>query len=146
MLAKPHIQPAAGNPPLTEQEQLQLQALLRKFQDLFDEPRGLPPNHHHEHQIPMKEGATPVNLRPYRYPPIQKTVIEKMVDELLTAGMIRNNNSPYASPMVLVKKSDGTWRLCVDYRQLNNDTIKGKFPIPVIEELIEELHDAIFFS
>nr|GEX48115.1 hypothetical protein [Tanacetum cinerariifolium] len=84
------------------------------------------------------EGALPVNIRPYWHPPTQKDAIESMVKELLEADVIKKSRSPFASPIVMVKKKDSSWRMCVDYRQLNKQTIKDKFPIPVIEELIDE--------
>ena len=93
----------------------------------------------------MKEGAGPVSCRPYRYAALQKDAIEKLISEMFEAGVIQNSKSPYASPVVLVKK-DGTWRLCVDYRALNRVTIKDKFPIPIIEELLEELGGSTIFS
>lgn len=124
-----------------------LQTLLQEFTSVFQEPQGLPPNRSNfDHKIPLKEGTDAVNLRPYRYPVLQKNVIEEMVQELMEQGIIRPSNSPFAAPIVLVKKKDGAWRMCVDYRHLNKATIKDKFPIPIIEELLDELQGTKFFS
>lgn len=88
-----------------------------------------------------------VKIRPYRFPAIQKNEIEKLIQEMLQASIIRDNISFFASPIMMVKKKDGSWRLCVDYRQLNQHTINDKFPIPIIEELLDELGKArVFFQ
>jgi len=106
----------------------------------------LPPLRDHDHKIPLKTGSEAVNLRPYRYSGLQKDSLERMVTEMLDTGIIRTSNSPFASLVILVKKKDSTWQLCVDYRALNQLTIKDKYPIPMIEELLEELVGATIFS
>nr|GFC08785.1 retrotransposon-related protein [Tanacetum cinerariifolium] len=112
---------------------------------VFDDPRGLPPKRSHDNTIPLTPNAPPINIRPYINPPIQKDAIELIVKDLLEAYTIRNSQSPFSSPIVMVKKKYGTWRMCVDYGQLNKHTIKDKYPIPVINELLDELSGAKVF-
>ena len=119
--------------------------VLRDYENVFMWPEKLPPRRDTEHHIHQKKDTKPVNVRPYRYAYQQKAEIEKLVDEMLTSGVIRPN-SPYSSPVLLVRKKDGSWRICVDYKALNNFTIPDKLPIPIIEELFDELNEASYFS
>ncbi|XP_039121357.1 uncharacterized protein LOC120258078 [Dioscorea cayenensis subsp. rotundata] len=121
-------------------------SLLREFTEVFSTPAGLPPGREHDHHIPLLPGAPPVNVRPYRYPYFQKSEIEKLVGEMMTDGLIRPSTSPFSSPVLLVKKKDGTWRFCVDYRALNAVTVKDRFPIPTVEELLDEIAGSCVFS
>ncbi|XP_042051368.1 uncharacterized protein LOC121796622 [Salvia splendens] len=120
--------------------------LLSYFADIFEELKGLPPRRSHDHRIVLKAGSEPINIRPYKYAAQQKDAIESMLKEMLEAGVIQHSRSSYASPIVLVKKKDGSWQMCVDYRSLNANTVKDKYPIPVIEELLDELGGAGWFS
>jgi hypothetical protein len=114
---------------------------------VFCTPQGLPPSHGvHDHSIPLVPGSLPPNIRPYRHPFSQKNEIEKMVHELLNAGVIRPSMSPYSSLVVMVLKKEVSWRMCPDLCALNKLTIKYKFPIPVIDDLLDELSGAQFFT
>ncbi|GJZ19340.1 ty3-gypsy retrotransposon protein [Tanacetum coccineum] len=115
-----------------------LHNLLVSFEDVFLTPRGLPPSRELDHHIHLLPDCAPVNVRPYRYPHFQKSEIERLTAEMLDQGIIQ--------PSLLVKKKDGTWRFCVDYRALNAVTVKDRFPIPTVDELLDELHGAAIFS
>jgi hypothetical protein len=83
---------------------------------------------------------------PYRHPKKFKDEIEKEIKELLAMGHIRPNKSPFASSVVLILKKDGTLWMCIDFRVLNKKMIKNRYPIPRIDELMDELHGAVFFT
>jgi hypothetical protein len=87
-----------------------------------------------------------VAVRPYRYPQLQKDELEIQCAAMLQQGIIRPSTSAFSAPVLLVKKHDDTWRFCVDYRALNQQTVKDKFPIPVVEELLDELKGARYFT
>jgi hypothetical protein len=120
--------------------------LLDVFKDLFTEPHGLSPERHLCHRIRLEAGVSAVAVGPYRYAHIQKDELERQCDDMLRHGVIRPSSSAFSSPALLIKKRDGSWRFCVDYRALNDKTIKDKFPIPVAEELFDELRGAKFFT
>jgi hypothetical protein len=124
----------------------ELVLLLNKFKEVFHKPTGLPPPRLQNHTIPLMEGKGPVKVRPYRYPQSQKEQIEIMIQDMLAEGIIQPSTSPYSSPIVLVKKKDGTWRFCTDYRALNAITMKDSFPMPTVDELLDDLFGAQYFS
>lgn len=124
-----------------------VQKTLTDYADVFAEPKGLPPlRKGHNHPITLQEGTNPICLKPYRYPASQKDIIEKQVRELLMNGVIQESSSPFSASIVLVKKKDGTWKMCIDYRELNKRTIKNQYPIPLVEDLLDELHCAKWFT
>jgi hypothetical protein len=123
-----------------------IQQLLSEYADIFQEPTELPPQRELDHAIHLLPDAAPVNCRPYRYSPLQKDEIERQVREMLKSGTIIPSVSPFASPVLLVKKKDGSWRFCIDYRRLNAITVKSKFPIPIVDELLDELVGTTVFS
>ncbi|KAK4407690.1 Transposon Ty3-G Gag-Pol polyprotein [Sesamum angolense] len=129
---------------LTQDTSLSTQ--LTAYSDIFEEPQGLPPQRTIQHQIVLKPDAVLKKMHPYRYSYSQKNEIETIVKSMLKQGIIQPNQSPFGSPILLVKKKDGTWRMCIDYRYLNSLTVKYNFPIPIIDELLDELHGACYFS
>ena len=125
---------------------LDLQKVLDKYSKVFDTPKGLPHTRDHSHAINMILGSVPPNIRPCGYPYAQKSEIEHMVVEMLEASIIQPSQCSFFAPIVMVLKKEGAWCMCPDYRELNNLTIKDKFPILVIDELLDELHGAIYFT
>nr|GEV23979.1 putative nucleotidyltransferase, ribonuclease H [Tanacetum cinerariifolium] len=123
-----------------------IQHVVTQFATVFQNPTTLPPKRFQDHGILLLPGSRPVSTRPYRQPYLEKAEIEKQVRKLLQQGLIRPSHSPFSSPVLLVRKSDGTWRFCIDYRSLNDVTVKDKYPIPIIDELLNELHGSRFYS
>lgn len=120
--------------------------IIQQFPAVLKEPKGLPPKRECDHVINLQSGAVPPNIRPYRVPHYQKEAMENIINELIESKEIQTSDSPYSSPAVMVRKKDGSWRMCVDYRQLNAQTVKNKFPMPIIEDLLDELNGARIFS
>lgn len=123
-----------------------MQKVVKLFDDVFQEPNGLSPRRARDHAINLMLGQGVVNVRPYRYPHHQKNEIGKQIKEILEMGIVQHSCNAFSSPIILVKKKDATWRMCVDYRVLNKVTVPNKFPIPVIDGLLNELHGAQYFT
>ncbi|MCO5574456.1 hypothetical protein L7F22_028241 [Adiantum nelumboides] len=130
-------------------EDLELSKFLNQFQDVFidDIPGELPPKRgDDDHAIELIPGSSPPNKPPYRVSQAQQEEIMRQVNELVEKGMVRPSSSPFCSPVLLVHKKDGTYRMCVDYRALNKITIKNRFPVPRIEDLFDKLQGSTYFS
>ena len=105
---------------LPQQYGEEVQSLLQRYKDVFDDPKTLPPPRVYDHTIPLVPDAILVNAKPYRYSPQHKDEIERQVKEMLAAGLVVPSTSPFASPVLLIQKKDGSWCFCVDYRKLND--------------------------
>lgn len=131
---------AASNPvfgeQLTSEQQHELQGLLKEFADVMQNQPGR--TDVAEHTIDTG-AARPVKLPPYRLPHAHRETVQREIEEMLEAGIIEPSQSEWSAPIVLVKKKDGTLRLCVDYRRLNSVSKSDVYPMPRIDDLIDQL-------
>jgi hypothetical protein len=102
-----------------------IQQVLSEFEDVFAELSVLPSHRQYDKIVPLLPGSNPANAKPYRYSPLHKDEIERQVKTLLSARSISPSTTPCASPVLLVQKKDGTCRFCVDYRRLDDITVKN---------------------
>ncbi|WVZ51477.1 hypothetical protein U9M48_002622 [Paspalum notatum var. saurae] len=118
-----------------------------EYPDVFpEELPGLPPDRAMEFAIDLVPGTAPIAKAPYRMSGKEYDELKRQLDELLEKGLIRCNVSPWGAPVLFVKKKDGTMRLCIDYRELNAVTLKSKCPLPRIDDLLDQLKEAKYFS
>ena len=128
-------------------EELELIPVVSEFPDVFpEELPGMPPDRELEFAIDLVPGTAPLYKKYYRMPSSELVELKKQLDEMLQKGYIRPSSSPWGSPAIFVDKKDGSLRMCVDYRQLNDVTIKNKYPLPRIDDLFDQLQGARFFS
>jgi hypothetical protein len=106
----------------------------------------MPPDHNIEFIIELLPGMPPISKRPYRMPVNELVELKKQIAELQSKGFIRPSSSPWGAPMLFVEKKDETQRMCVDYRSLNEVTIKNKYPLPRIEDMFDQMKGASVFS
>ncbi|GJP42080.1 hypothetical protein CLOM_g1672 [Closterium sp. NIES-68] len=125
-----------------------IKELLKEFQDILpdDLPNELPPYRTHQHEIVEEPGSKPTFRAPYRLSPTELTDMKKQIEYLLAKGLIRPSTSPYGALVLFTPKPDGSLRMCIDYRALNKQTIKNKYPIPRIDDLLDQLRGATVFS
>ncbi|UYV63498.1 hypothetical protein LAZ67_2004313 [Cordylochernes scorpioides] len=131
---------------LSEEQQSQILSILKRHDKIFDknnEPVGQTSVTKHKIETGIHQ---PIKHRPYRVSPTERQAIQTEVDKMLDAGIIRHSESPWSSPVILVKKKDGNWRFCVDYRRLNKVTKKDVYPLPRIDDTLDSLKGAKFYS
>jgi len=124
----------------------QVRHILRQFEDVFRSPMGLPPERPIAHGIDLELGASLPNSGLYHRFFMESDEIKRQISKLLEMGHIKPNASPYGSPILLVPKKDGSWCMCIDYRAINKITIKNRYPLPRIDDLLDQLQGAKFFS
>ncbi|KAK9070770.1 hypothetical protein SSX86_011172 [Deinandra increscens subsp. villosa] len=121
--------------------------IARYFPEVFPEDVfGLPPIRQIDFRIDLVPGATPVAKSPYRLAPSEMQELSNQLQELSEKGFVRPSSSPWGAPVLFVKKKDGSFRMCIDYRELNKLTIKNRYPLPRIDDLFDQLQGASCFS
>lgn len=113
--------------------------VLELYRPVFSLPSGMPPQRPYDHHVHLLPGMKPINVRPYRYPYFKKNEIERQVKDMLDQGIIQRSSGPFSSPVLLIRKKDGSFCFCIDYRALNTATVPDHFPIPTADELFDEL-------
>ncbi|KAI3802553.1 hypothetical protein L1987_30689 [Smallanthus sonchifolius] len=130
-----------------EERRLEDIPIVRDYSEVFpEELPGIPPSRQVEFRIDLVPGAAPVVRSPYRLAPSEMQELSSQLQELLDKGFIRPSFSPWGAPVLFVKKKDGTFRMCIDYRELNKLTIKNRYPLPRIDDLFDQLQGSSFYS
>jgi hypothetical protein len=121
--------------------------VIKEYLDVFpEELPGMPPDRDIEFVIDLVPGTFPIAKRPYRMAASELAELKRQLEELQQSGFIRPSSSPWGAPVLFVKKKDRSMRMCVDYRALNEVTIKNKYPLPRIDDLFDQLKGAKYFS
>ena len=113
--------------------------IIHEFWDVFPEdlPSGLPPSRSIDHKIELYEGQEPPSRPTYRLSYVEQEELQKQLKDLIKKGFIHPSTSPYGAPVLFMQKKGGDLRMCVDYRALNKQMIKNRYPLPRIDELID---------
>ncbi|GJP53520.1 hypothetical protein CLOM_g12679 [Closterium sp. NIES-68] len=132
----------------TSEPPREIMEILKEFQVILpdDLPDELPPYRTHQYEIVEEPGSKPTFRAPYRLSPTELTDMKKQIEYLLAKGLIRPSTSPYGAPVLFTPKLDGSLCICIDYRALNKQTIKNKYPFPQIDDLLDQLRRATVFS
>ncbi|GKA56193.1 putative reverse transcriptase domain-containing protein [Tanacetum coccineum] len=131
----------------SDEKRLEDIPVVREFLEVFlEDLPGLPPIRQVEFQIDLIPGETPVARAPYRLAPSEMQELSDQLQELADRGFIRPSTSPWGAPVLFVKKKDGSFRMCIDYRELNKLTVKNRYPLPRIDDLFDQLYGLSIYS
>ncbi|GJV05935.1 putative reverse transcriptase domain-containing protein [Tanacetum coccineum] len=131
----------------SEKKRLEDIPIVRDFPDVFPEDlSSLPSTRQVEFQIDLIPGAAPVARAPYRLAPSKMKELLEKLKELSDKGFIRPSSSPWGAPVLFVKKKDGSFRMCIDYRELNILTVNNRYPLPRIDDLFDQLQGLSVYS
>ena len=131
------------NPELSEEQQTEIKELLEKYRNIFTDVPSI--TNHSEHRIKLTTDK-PIKEKAYSLPHAMRETLDKEIDSMLAMGVIEESTAAYASPVVMVKKPDGSTRVCIDYRRLNSATIFNPEPMPTAEEIFAKLAGDQYFS
>jgi hypothetical protein len=123
-----------------------LYKIVNQYDEMFKEPKGLPPKRGVQHEIQLQQECPLPNIGMYRMSVMENVEIKKQIQELLDKEVIVPSSSPCGSPILLVPKKDGTWHMCVDFKALNKITVKNRYPLPRIDGFLDQLKDAKYFT
>ncbi|CAF1330915.1 unnamed protein product [Rotaria sp. Silwood1] len=129
---------------LNDIQKAKLVTLIKQYPQVFTEKLGR--THLVKQVIELQPGTQSANTQPYRLSPSKKAIVDQQLEEMLQAGHITPSHSPWASPIVLSPKKDGTLRFCVDYRKLNANTIRTAYPMPQVDDTLDSLREAAFIT
>jgi hypothetical protein len=131
----------------SDEKRLEDVPIVKEFSEVFpEELPGLPPTRQVEFQIELVPGAAPIARAPYRLAPSEMQELSNQLQELLDKGFIRPSSSRWGAPVLFVKKKDGSFRMCIDYRELNKLTVKNRYPLPRIDDLFDQLQGSCYYS
>ncbi|GJT00636.1 putative reverse transcriptase domain-containing protein [Tanacetum coccineum] len=131
----------------SKEKRLEDVPVVQEFPEVFPEDLpGIPPTQQVEFRIDLVPGATPVARAPYRLAPSEMKELAEQLQELTDKGFIRPSSSPWGAPVLFVKKKDGSFRMCIDYRELNKLTVKNRYPLPRIDDLFDQLQGSSIYS
>ncbi|GJZ32094.1 putative reverse transcriptase domain-containing protein [Tanacetum coccineum] len=131
----------------SKEKRLEDVPVVRDFPEVFlEDLSGVPPTRQVEFQIDLVPGAAPVARAPYRLAPSEMKELSDQLQELSEKGFIKPNSSPWGAPVLFVKKKDGSFRMCIDYRELNKLTVKNRYPLPRIDDLFDQLQGSSVYS